>query len=270
NYNEAQSALLLATDSLDSAYDNLGVALDLHRQADMYIRQAEVSKDEAKATLAEAQELVSLAVFSAHRKANADIASHDTSYEYDDRGQLKTEHSALVSFAEHTDDGIQQYVGRLTTEHAYDSLGNVVSTTSAKDTSMATTHTFTYDVQGNQTAAQGLGGGSVIYNSQNLAAVNINALGHRRDRVYDDAGRLRFEVDELGHITEHRYDGLNQKSHQVRYANAYAAARDAQTDALSFDALNAFILSGDAGHSRTLRFDYDARGQLTATTASSD
>lgn len=120
NYNEAQSALLLATDSLDSAYDNLGVALDLHRQADMYIRQAEVSKDEAKATLAEAQELVSLAVFSAHRKANADIASHDTSYEYDDRGQLKTEHSALVSFAEHTDDGIQQYVGRLTTEHAYD------------------------------------------------------------------------------------------------------------------------------------------------------
>lgn len=100
--------------------------------------------------------------------------------------------------------------------------------------------------------------------------MNINALGHRRDRVYDDAGRLRFEVDELGYITEHRYDGLNQKTHQVRYANAYAAARDAQTDAHSFDALNAFILSGDAGHSRTLRFDYDARGQLTATTASSD
>ncbi|WP_231870128.1 hypothetical protein [Grimontia celer] len=268
NYNEAQSALLLATDSLDSAYDNLGVALDLHRQADMYIRQAEVSKDEAKATLAEAQELVSLAHFSVYRKANADIASHDTSYEYDDRGQLKTELSALVSFGEHTDAGVQQYIGRLAIEHTYDSLGNVRTTTTAANTNQASTKAFEYDVQGNQTRAVGLGGGSVIYNNQNLAAVNINALGHRRDRVYDDEGRLRYEVDELGFVTEHRYDGLNQKTTQLRYANAYTASRP-EGEPLTLAALDAFISEGEGGDYRALDYRYSTRGELETTTTSS-
>lgn len=268
NYNDAQSALLLATDALDSAYDNLGVALGLHRQADMYIRQAEVSKDEAKATLAEAQELVSLAHFSVYRKANADIASHDTSYEYDDRGQLKTELSALVSFGEHTDTGAQQYIGRLATEHTYDSLGNVRTTTTAANTNQASTKAFEYDVQGNQTRAVGLGGGSVIYNNQNLAAVNINKLGHRRYRVYDDEGRLRYEVDELGFVTEHRYDGLNQKTTQLRYTNAYTASRP-EGEPLTLAALDAFISDGEGGDFRALDYRYSIRGELETTTTSS-
>ncbi|WP_231590890.1 hypothetical protein [Grimontia sp. AD028] len=268
NYNEAQSSLLLATNSLNSAYTSLSIAVELHRQAEMYIRQAEASEVESKKALLEAQNLINLAEFTVLRKANADIASHDTSYEYDDRGQLKTELSALVSFGEHTDTGVQQYIGRLATEHTYDSLGNVRTTTTAANTNQASTKEFEYDVQGNQTRAVGLGGGSVIYNNQNLAAVNINALGHRRDRVYDDEGRLRYEVDELGFVTKHRYDGLNQKTTQLRYANAYTASRP-EGEPLTLAALDAFISEGEGGDFRALDYRYSTRGELETTTTSS-
>ncbi|WP_039736124.1 RHS repeat domain-containing protein, partial [Enterovibrio norvegicus] len=268
NYNDAQSALYQATDSLNAAYTNLNIAINLHRQADMYIRQAQASAGEAKATLAEAQELVNLAQFSVLRKANADIASHDTGYVYDGRGQLITEQSALVSFGEHAEGGMKQYIGRLITEHDYDSLGNVTRTITAANTNNANTTQYYYDVQGNQTRSIGLGSSSVIYNSQNLAAVNINALKERRDRVYDDEGRLRYEVDELGFVTEHRYDGLNQKTTQLRYANAYTAGRP-EGAPLTLAALDAFISEGLGGDYRALDYRYSARGELEATTTSS-
>ncbi|WP_231870136.1 hypothetical protein [Grimontia celer] len=263
HYNEAQASLLSATTELDSAQDNLNVAMSLHLQAEQFIHDAEMAKLNASQTLSDAEQLVQFSQYLVKRQVNAEVASNDTSYEYDDRGQLVGEVSALVSYSERTEQGgLTQYIGRLRTEHQYDSLGNVIRTVTAKGTADEAANTFVYDVNGNQTQSQGIAGGTVVFDVTNQAIININAEGQRRDKVYDDLGRLRFDVDELGHVTEHRYDGLGQKVSEVRYSAAYAGARVNDTP-LTLDALTTF--AADAGAQRALDYRYDLRGQQLAT-----
>ncbi|WP_231590824.1 hypothetical protein [Grimontia sp. AD028] len=263
HYNEAQASLLDASTELGSAQDNLNVAMSLHLQAEQFIHDAEMAKLNASQTLSDAEQLVQFSQYLVKRQVNAEVASNDTSYEYDDRGQLIGEVSALVSYSERTEQGgLTQYIGRLRTEHQYDSLGNVIGTVTAKGTADEAANTFVYDVNGNQTQSHGIAGSTVVFDAIHQATININAQGHRRDKVYDDLGRLRFDVDELGYVTEHRYNGLGQKASEVRYSAAYAGARVNDTP-LTLDALTTF--AADAGAQRALDYRYDLRGQLRAT-----
>ncbi|ELV8803545.1 LysM peptidoglycan-binding domain-containing protein [Vibrio vulnificus] len=190
--------------------------------------------------------------------------SHDTNYAYDAHGRLEMETSATVDYASilGTSTSLTEHSEGLKTIYTYDSLGNVVSKSTASGTNMVNTQRFEFNVMGSQTKAIGLAGSSVIYNDQNLATVNINAEGGRRDRVYDQVGRLRFEIDEEGYVTEHKYNGFGEKTKQVRYSNPYSATRPHGNE-VSLDTMQSFINRG--GESRTIEWKYDKTGRVTDT-----
>ncbi|QUJ68497.1 LysM peptidoglycan-binding domain-containing protein [Photobacterium sp. GJ3] len=265
--NTAKGELNTTVSYLNKVYADLDAAMTLHHQVSAYLDRATTYKDRAGATLSEAQQLVYLSKQAVSREINAGTVSHDTDYRYDARGQLISELSATVSYVDVSADGkVIQHIGRLETRYQYDSLGNVIASTTAAGTSMANTKRFVFNVMGNQTQAKGLAGSSVIYNEQNLASVNINAENGRRDKVYDQLGQLRFDVDELGFVTEYRYDGYGQKTAQTRYSNAYSAKRPEGT-AIALSELEKFVAQG--GVSRTLGWQYDQRGQEISATQSS-
>ncbi|HGS4777301.1 TPA: DUF6531 domain-containing protein [Vibrio cholerae] len=244
---------------LNTAYAELQSATKLHSQASAYLDRATVYKNRAGDTLSEAQQLVYLSTLSVTRDFNAGTVSNDTDYLYDARGQLISERSATISYAEISADGsVIQNIGRLETQHSYDSLGNVVATTTAVGTSMANTKRFVFNVMGDQTQSQGLAGSSVIYNDQNLATVNINAENGRRDRVYNQLGQLRFEIDEEGFVTEYRYNAFGQKLEQTRHSAPYTTARP-NGKAVALADMESFVVNG--GDNRTLRWTYDEAGQ---------
>ncbi|OEF55537.1 interleukin-like EMT inducer domain-containing protein [Enterovibrio norvegicus] len=257
--NVAKGDLNATVSFLNVAYTELQSATQLHGKVTAYLDRATIYKDRAGDTLSEAQQLVYLSTLSVTRDINAGTVSNDTDYQYDDRGQLISELSATVSYAQIGSDGsVIQHIGRLTTQHTYDSLGNVVSTTSAAGTSMANTKRFVFNVMSEQTQSIGLAGSSVIYNDQNLATVNINAENGRRDRIYNQLGQLRFEIDEEGHVTEHKYNAFGQKLEQVRHSAKYTTARP-NGQAVALADIERFALNG--GESRTLRLTYDKTGQ---------
>lgn len=263
NLNVAKGELNTTVGFLNKAYTDLQAATTLHGKVSAYLDRATTYKDRAGATLTEAQQLVYLATQAVSRDINAGTVSNDTDYRYDARGQLVSELSATVSYADARADGnVVQHIGRLETRYEYDSLGNVVSSTTAAGTSMANAKRFEFNVMGEQTRSVGLAGGSVIYNDQNLATVNINAEGGRRDKVYNQLGQLRFDVDELGFVTEYRYNGFGQKTTQIRYGNAYTTKRPDGTSIALSDMVK-FTASG--GASRSLSWNYDKLGQQTAT-----
>ncbi|EJP4175445.1 LysM peptidoglycan-binding domain-containing protein [Vibrio vulnificus] len=145
--------------------------------------------------------------------------SHDTDYQYDKKGQLIGTLSARVHYVDVEMNGsLSHRIERLQTTHHYDGLGNVVETISAAGTTMASTQRFVYDVHGNQIRSIGLAGSQVSYGRHGLATNNVNANGERRDKVYDAGGQLRFEVDELGYVTEYRYNAYGQREKVLRYS----------------------------------------------------
>ena len=81
--------------------------------------------------------------------------------------------------------------------------------------------------------------------------------------VYDAANRLRFTIDSNNHITENRYDGLDQVTDTVEW---YFSAPQTFT---TFDipSINA-LLSNATGQLAT--YTYDIRGEITATTQQSN
>ncbi|MEZ8236655.1 hypothetical protein AB6C62_24485 [Vibrio splendidus] len=266
-FGQAHQSLGRTAQSLQTARQHLGDAVALHGEVNAVLTQAHTSKHQASVAIEHAQQQVHLARYSTLRQAKADIASHDTDYEYDALGRLVTERSAIVSYADvQKEQAVTQFIGRLTTRYAYDSLGNVLRTTKADGTRIQNTQSFTYDVQGHQVQAQGLAGSQVVYNGQGLASININTEGARRDRVYDATGQLRFDVDELGFITEHRYNAYGEKVEQRRYANAYTKARQSG-QSLSVSALSNFTQKGVDW--RQVSEVYNARGERVAVTQSS-
>ncbi|CAH6915611.1 LysM domain-containing protein [Vibrio chagasii] len=266
-FGQAHQSLSRTAQSLQTARQHLGDAVALHGEVNVALTQAHTSTHQASEAIEQAQQQVHLARYTTLRQAKADIASNDTDYEYDARGRLITERSAIVSYADvQKEQAVTQFIGRLTTRHAYDSLGNVLRTTKADGTRLQNTQSFTYDVEGHQVQAQGLAGNQVVYNGQGLASININAEGARRDRVYDAAGQLRFDVDELGYITEHCYNGYGEKIEQRRYAKAYTTARQ-PGQSLSVSALSDFTQKG--GDWRQVSEAYNARGERVAVTQSS-
>lgn len=265
--NTAKGELNTTVSYLNKVYTDLDAATTLHRKVSAYLERATTYKDRAGATLSEAQQLVYLSKQAVAREINAGTVSHDTDYRYDARGQLISELSATVSYADVTADGkVIQHIGRLETQYQYDSLGNVIASTTAAGTSMANSKRFVFNVMGNQTQAKGLAGNAVIYNEQNLASVNINAENGRRDKVYDQLGQLRFDVDELGFVTEYRYDSYGQKTAQIRYSNAFSAKRP-EGSAIALSELEKFVAGG--GTSRAISWNYDQRGQEISATQSS-
>ncbi|WP_339386789.1 LysM peptidoglycan-binding domain-containing protein [Vibrio caribbeanicus] len=185
-----------------------------------------------------------------------------TSYFYDERGNKIIERSAKVDYLDLDVSGHEslQTDQNLITKFQYDSLGNVTGIKHASGTSMESEESFVFDVQGNQGQSIGVGGSRVYFDEQGLAIVHVTLQGERRDKVYDSLGQLRFDVDELGFITEHKYNAFGEKYLQVRYGSAIPSRTIGQPVLL--EEIESFIKRAGAElESRTIAYEFDDGGR---------
>jgi YD repeat-containing protein len=165
-------------------------------------------------------------------------------YGYDKAGRLVDEFSpavAVTSTAGAVESGVS-----LRTRMQYDALGNVTARTEAYGRPEARTTQYQYDARGRQvrttfpsiniynpaadSAATSSGAAiartevaanlysEVSYDTLGRAVVNRAADGTYSYKVYDQAGRLRYDIDAEHYVTEHRYDAFDNESATLRYA----------------------------------------------------
>ncbi|MDQ0086111.1 YD repeat-containing protein [Variovorax boronicumulans] len=120
------------------------------------------------------------------------------------------------------------------TQFAYDSVGQLVETTTAVGTADARTSRQRYDLQGRLigeldgrgTAAVALtdplalwaaNGLTHAYDAAGRRTSTTDANGHRTLFFYDPIGRLRYTVNALGEVTESRYSAQGQLAEEVVY-----------------------------------------------------
>jgi YD repeat-containing protein len=94
------------------------------------------------------------------------------------------------------------------------------------------------------------------------AAVVADAANDRSSfQTYDAAGRLVFSIDNLGGVSEMRYDALGHVTARVNYANAIAMPLAAGFNTTSVRAL----LKADASRDQLSQRAYDTAGRLVYT-----
>lgn len=120
------------------------------------------------------------------------------------------------------------------TQFAYDSVGQLVETTTAAGTVDARTNRLRYDIQGRLIGELDGRGSDTVALSDPLALWAANGLthtydaagrrtsttdanGHRTLFFYDPVGRLRYTVNALGEVTESKYNALGLMDEQVVY-----------------------------------------------------
>lgn len=178
------------------------------------------------------------------------------------------------------------------------SVGSNVNNAAIKH---AVTTTFNYDAMGRQTLVQTLDGSdffgnhpsnsvsvssSVIYNALGQAVVEIKNTATPIDgvtetnelldrgpltiyqyKVYDDLGRLLFDVDAEGYVTNYKYDALGNQVELVRYEHKVSFNLLQLQDwrpgnAISFELIEPQLDS--LGDARSKTFDYDSLGRVVA------
>ncbi|MCC3529455.1 MAG: RHS repeat protein [Microcoleus sp. PH2017_22_RUC_O_B] len=97
------------------------------------------------------------------------------------------------------------------------------------------------------------------YDADNNQTANVDAKGHRTNKVYDARGRLIREVDATGKITRFEYDAANQLKAQV---DANSSRTEYKYDELG--RRNTVIEGATSTVASTSKTEYDKVGNVTA------
>ena len=162
-----------------------------------------------------------------------------------DLGSVTLSSSDTTSSLTVTDSGdlpLAVSLTQMTSQTAYDSTGNVASTTDA----LGRTTTYQYDVMGRQVAkiAPAPGGGN---NSQAVTS-----------ELYDADGNLVQSIDSLGNSTEYHYSALGQQDLVTQPGTAQGLP---QTQVVYDDDGNQSAIIDPDGNVTT--WSYNAQGQAT-------
>ncbi|MDQ0045676.1 LysM peptidoglycan-binding domain-containing protein [Variovorax boronicumulans] len=171
--------------------------------------------------------------------------------------------------------------------YEYDSVGNLVKTTSAVGTAEIRTINARYDIQGRLTGELTAVGGALLVAGQTQAQIDAiwsqYGLTHAYDTAgrristtdaysnkalfyYDADGRLTHTVNALGEVTEQHYNGLGQLDHSTRYGTRFPSVTGLTgglvTEAFttSVAALKNVLLDS------TQSFTYNVTGQVATAT----
>ncbi|UAA38395.1 putative Ig domain-containing protein [Paraneptunicella aestuarii] len=202
-------------------------------------------------------------------------------YYYDGAGRVAREIGPVVENIGEQKNGSIIIVenARIVREMEYDSLGNVTHITNGYVTSNtasspvldAKTSVMGYDAQGRQThifEAATTGSpktvSKVTYNALGQAVVNhiqVNTLSGVKNvysyKVYDEVGRVAFDIDSEGYVTEYRYDALGNQTHIVRYEKQINPGSGEEIEIGDIDV-------STLGNSRAVENAYDTLGRKTS------
>lgn len=163
-----------------------------------------------------------------------------TSFTYDALGRLSTRTEQAGAAAR-------------TTKYRYDAAGHQISI----EHPQVSVYNGSTDWYGNPTGMM-TPYSSVRYDIFGNAVEAVDAGGKRSYKAYDKEGRIRYEVDALGYVTEHQYDAFGGEQRLIRYD---AKPNLAGVDATSVAALEAALknLAHDKDRIIVTQFDKDGR-----------
>ena len=224
-------------------------------------------------------------------------------YQYDAAGRLMLEIAPAVAVAQGswtTDaNGNATYSAlpsvdiALQTKIDYDAFGNVKARTEAYGTSQQRTTSYDYNAVGRQvkviyppvdvynaaadtarttTMTEVVQKGvtptdTVIYDALGNAVVHTDAAGNNSYKVYDNAGRVRYEVDAKGYITGYARDVYGQVTTLTRYGVAMGIASQGAKP-FTLAAVQAFVTASTTSHAtdRVVTTQYDTLGHVIKVT----
>jgi YD repeat-containing protein len=219
------------------------------------------------------------------RISYTDKLGNTWTYAYDAAGRKISETSPPVAVAMVLDDGSvpAPVVRAVVTRYTYDALDNVLTRTEDYGQATARTTTYQYDSRGHQirtvfprawqidpatnTLIDNVGASEVdvTYNALGQAVVQKDVRGFYSYNVYDDLGRLAYQIDQNNNVTGYAYDALGQQTKLTRYANALVTSGTAFTSvgwtpgqAISLSQVHVGLSVNAAD--RTLSTTYDLRG----------
>jgi YD repeat-containing protein len=230
-----------------------------------------------------------------HKTSYTNKAGSTWSYDYDAAGHLVLETSPQVAAYGPNfgiamggwTDGEQM---AMLTRMEYDALGNLTKRTVGAATGTQHVTEYRYDNLGRQTqtilpsiniyndaadpkSSTGAAGAyeqasgsrisTVAYNAFGDAVSNTDVGGQVSYKVYDELGRVRFDVDALGYVTGYDRDRYGNVTLLTRYNAKPVALAGGKTPAQASDDEFAATLVRDANTDRSIRTAYDMLDRVT-------
>jgi YD repeat-containing protein len=172
-----------------------------------------------------------------------------TSFTYDGLGRRLSSTDALnrVTLTSHDDahnSVVTTLANGLSTTSAYDKAGELIGVTQTDPNAVLLGQTrYSYDANGHLRMTE-------------------NPTGQRTYRLYDAAGRKVADIDADGSLVEYVYDGNDQLTQTIRYANTIDTALLTGADGKPADIALAALRVATPGADRTSWNSYDAAGRL--------
>jgi YD repeat-containing protein len=222
-------------------------------------------------------------------------------YEFDQAGRTTRETSPQVELGAMARDANGNLVASsglasVVTVYSHDALGNLQSRTEAFGRAEERTTRYTYDALGRQVSTifqavgfynaagdtlttNGAAGSAsrvenvystysqVTYDAFGNAVANRNVDGAISYKAYDKLGRLTYDVDALGYVTQYQLNAWGQTTSTTRFSERTNLLANTPTS-LSQEQIYAAVYANGVSHSsdRTLLTAYDRLGQKTSVT----
>ncbi len=183
----------------------------------------------------------------------ADNKTETTSYIYDRQGKLVSEMTSETVSAE-----------TRSTTNRYDAKGRLIGALSGIG-SAALAALGASPTQAQIDNIYATYGTRYVYDAadrliQMIAPAGSGSGGNRTVYYYDEDGQLRYEINALGEIVEHRYNAFSQKSETIVYGTAISTG--ALTGGFASTISGAVNAIANATKDSRIQFVYDNRGQL--------
>ncbi|MBW8311224.1 MAG: putative Ig domain-containing protein [Rhizobium sp.] len=205
-------------------------------------------------------------------------------YAYDAAGRLVEERSPPVTVYRYVAGTLTSSVAAIVTAYERDGLGNVTSRTENAGTAESRTTVYEYDALGRQVrtifpdagqidpitgelVASGLQPEIlVVYDALGRAVAQKDTLGAFSYKVYDNAGRVVYDIDAEGYVTAYTYDAHGQQTALTRRAEKFnfSSLGSLWTPGTAISFTQAGTGSPPTTAGRELKTSYDMRGLRTA------
>ena len=237
--------------------------------------------------------------FTNKKGASAGDPAYTWNYEYDAAGRMTYERTPAVDYTTVTDGGgaltaNDPINARLVTRFEYDALGNVRFRHEAYGTSQVRVTEYRYDELSRQVrtihpsvgvynATAGdvsLGNGAAVSRTETAQALysevaydtlgnayrNRDVAGNYSFKVYDNLGRISYEVDAENYVTRYQYDRFGNQTELTRYANPLSSSLPTNTASVTASDITSTRLNPNPSADRVIVTGYDRLNRVISVT----